>query len=310
MDRIICIAGPTASGKTELSLYLAEQLHGEIISCDSMQVYKRMDIGTAKPSMQERRGIIHHMMDVAEPWEEMSAGRFTQMADPILQDILSRGKTAILAGGTGLYMDSLIRGNDFAPIPATGVRERLQLRARQEGTAVLLEELRAVDPQTAARLHLADEKRIIRALEVYLEAGKTITAHNEETQKIPPKYEPCWIGLNYVNREDLYNRINLRVDKMLEAGLMGELEQLLAEGIPEGCTALQAIGYKEFIPVLRGQRPLEAAAEEVKQSSRRYAKRQLTWFRRNKAIGWIYKERDTEFSKVSQEARRLIPFFD
>lgn len=309
MDKIICIAGPTASGKTELSLYLAEALGGEILSCDSMQVYRRMDIGTAKPSMEERRGIVHHMMDVAEPWEAMSVGKFTDMAAPVLEDILARGKTAILAGGTGLYMDALIRGNDFAPIPATGVRERLQERAKTEGAAVLLDELRAVDPEAAARLHVADEKRIIRALEVFLETGKTITAHNEETKKIPDRYDPCWIGLDYVNRAELYSRIDRRVDLMLEMGLMEEIRSLLAEGVPPDATALQAIGYKEFLPVLEGKCALEEAVAEVKQSSRRYAKRQLTWFRRNEKICWIHKREGMDFSEVSFAARQVIPFF-
>lgn len=309
MDKIICVAGPTASGKTELSLYLAEQLSGEILSCDSMQVYRRMDIGTAKPSLEERRGIVHHMMDVAEPWEAMSVGKFTDMAAPVLEDILARGKTAILAGGTGLYMDALIRGNDFAPIPATGVRERLQERAKTEGAAVLLDELRAVDPEAAARLHVADEKRIIRALEVFLETGKTITAHNEETKKIPDRYDPCWIGLDYVNRAELYSRIDRRVDLMLEMGLMEEIRSLLAEGVPPDATALQAIGYKEFLPVLEGKCALEEAAAEVKQSSRRYAKRQLTWFRRNEKIRWIHKREGMDFSEVSFAARQVIPFF-
>ncbi len=310
MDKIICIAGPTASGKTELSLYLAEQLSGEILSCDSMQVYRRMDIGTAKPSMAERRGIAHHMMDVVDPWEPMSVGKFTDMAAPVLEDILARGKTAILAGGTGLYMDALIRGNDFAPIPATGVRERLQQRAKEEGAEVLFRELEAVDPEAAGRLHLGDEKRIIRALEVFLETGKTITAHNEETKKLPDRYCPCWIGLDYVNRQELYDRIDRRVELMLEMGLMEEIRSLLAEGIAPEATALQAIGYKEFLPVLEGTRTLEEAAAEVKQSSRRYAKRQLTWFRRNEKIRWIHKTEGMNFSEVSFAARRLIPFFE
>lgn len=310
MDKIICIAGPTASGKTDLAVWLAQQLDGEVLSCDSMQVYRRMNIGTAKPSMEERQGIPHHMMDVAEPDEAMSVGKFTDMAEPVLRDILNRGKTAILAGGTGLYMDALIRGNDFAPVPDTGCRERLQQRAAREGTEVLLEELRQVDPEAAARLHAADEKRIVRALEVYLETGKTITQHNLETQQVPDRYDPCWIGLDYTDRQDLYARIDLRVDKMVEQGLLDEIRELLASGIPQGVTSLQAIGYKEFIPVLEGKAELGEAVEAVKRSSRRYAKRQLTWFRRNQKIQWIYKTKNTDFSQVCREVRGLIPFFD
>lgn len=310
MDKIICIAGPTASGKTDLAVWLAQQLDGEVVSCDSMQVYRRMNIGTAKPDMAERRGIVHHMMDVAEPDEPMSVGKFTDMAAPIVDDILARGKTAILAGGTGMYMDALIRGNDFAPTPATGCRERLQERARQEGIEVLLEELRAVDPESAARLHPSDERRIIRALEIYQETGKTITQHNLETQLVPDRYSPVWLGLDFDDRADLYRRIDLRVDKMLEWGLLDEIRGLLAEGLSPGTTALQAIGYKEFLPVLAGEAPLEAAVEEVKRSSRRYAKRQLTWFRRNRAINWLHRTPEQEFSQLCSLASSHIPFFD
>ncbi len=188
MNRIICIAGPTASGKTALAVELAKELNGEVVSCDSMQVYRRMDIGTAKPTKEEMQGIVHHMIDVAEPDEDFSVSRYCDMASPIVDDILARGKTAVIAGGTGLYMDSLIRGNAFAPFPATGVRERLEAQADAEGMESMLEWLRSVDPASAARLHLSDRKRIIRALEVFLETGETITEHNRKTQSIPPKY--------------------------------------------------------------------------------------------------------------------------
>lgn len=310
MDKIICVAGPTASGKTDLAVWLAQELNGEVVSCDSMQVYRRMNIGTAKPSMEERQGIVHHMMDVAEPDEPMSVGKYTDMAYPIVEDILARGKTVILAGGTGQYMDALIRGNDFAPTPATGCRERLQARADAEGIAVLLEELRQVDPESAARLHTSDQRRIIRALEIYQETGKTMTQHNLETQQLPDRYHPVWLGLDFEDRADLYRRIDLRVDKMLQWGLLDEIRGLLAEGLNPGTTALQAIGYKEFLPVLTGQVPLEAAVEEVKRSSRRYAKRQLTWFRRNSAIHWLHRTPQMEFSQLCGLASAQIAFFD
>lgn len=310
MDNIICIAGPTASGKTALAVHLAKALHGEVLSCDSMQVYRHMDIGTAKPSMAEREGIVHHMMDVADPNEPMSVGKFTDMAATILEDILSRGKTAILAGGTGLYMDALIRGNDFAPGPATGCREQLQARAAREGCAVLLEELRRVDPESAGRLHVSDEKRIIRALEVYLETGMTITAHNLRTRQIPDRYAPCWIGLDYADRAALYRRIDLRVELMLQAGLLEEIRGLLDAGVSAGATALQAIGYKEFLPVLLEGRPLSEAVQEVQRSSRRYAKRQLTWFRRNPKIQWLHRTEEQSDEELFHQARCLIPFFD
>ena len=292
MNRLICIAGPTASGKTALAVELAKEFDGEVVSCDSMQVYRRMDIGTAKPTEEEKQGIVHHMLDVAEPDEDFSVSRYCNMASPIVDDILARGKTAIIAGGTGLYMDALIRGNDFAPYPATGRREELEEKTEQEGIEVLMDWLRRVDPDSAARLHLSDRKRIIRALEVYLETGETITAHNLKTQAIPPKYNPLWLGLDFAERSELYRRIDLRVDIMLKMGLIAEIQNLLAEGVPPKCTAMQAIGYKEFVSALQGFGTVEEAAALVQQSSRRYAKRQLTWFRRNPKMKWLIRDRE------------------
>ena len=306
MNPIICIAGPTASGKTALAVALARELDGEVVSCDSMQVYKRMDIGTAKPSPEERQGIPHHMIDVAEPWEDYSVSRYCADAAPIVEDIVSRGKTAIIAGGTGLYMDSLIRGNDFAPFPSTGVRERLEREADREGMEALLARLRAVDPEAAARLHLSDRKRIIRAMEVYLETGETITAHNRRTQALPPRFSPVWLGLDFESRAELYSRIDRRVDVMLEAGLLEEIRALLRSGIPEKCTAMQAIGYKEFTDALDGRCTVEAAADQVRQSSRRYAKRQLTWFRRNGRIHWLRRGPGEGSAEILAFARRIL----
>lgn len=306
MNNIICIAGPTASGKTALAVALAKELNGEVVSCDSMQVYRRMDIGTAKPSLDEMHGIPHHMIDVAEPWEDFSVSRYCQMAAPIVEDIVSRGKTAVIAGGTGLYMDSLIQGNDFAPFPSTGVREQLEQEAEREGIQLLYDRLTAIDPEAAARLHLSDKKRIIRALEVYLETGETITAHNRKTQLLPPRFSPLWLGLDFENRQDLYDRIDRRVGLMLEMGLMEEIEALLASGIPEKCTALQAIGYKEFIAALHGQCTIQEAADQVRQSSRRYAKRQLTWFRRNGHIHWLTRKPGQGAGEILSQARRIF----
>lgn len=306
MNPIICIAGPTASGKTALAVALARKLDGEVVSCDSMQVYKRMDIGTAKPSPEERQGIPHHMIDVAEPWEDYSVSRYCADAAPIVEDIVSRGKTAIIAGGTGLYMDSLIRGNDFAPFPSTGVRERLEREADREGMEALLARLRAVDPEAAARLHLSDRKRIIRAMEVYLETGETITAHNRRTQALPHRFSPVWLGLDFESRAELYSRIDRRVDVMLEAGLLEEIRALLRSGIPEKCTAMQAIGYKEFTDALDGRCTVEAAADQVRQSSRRYAKRQLTWFRRNGRIHWLRRGPGEGSAEILASARRIL----
>ena len=303
MNSILCLAGPTASGKTALAVELAKDLNGEVVSCDSMQVYRRMDIGTAKPSREEMQGIPHHMIDVAEPDEDFSVSRYCAMAAPIVDDIVARGKTAIIAGGTGLYMDSLIRGNDFAPFPSTGVREQLEAEADEVGLPAMLARLREIDPDTADRVF--DRKRILRALEVYLETGETITEHNRKTRLIPPKYTPLWLGLDFADRGELYRRIDKRVDIMLEMGLMEEIRSLLDSGIPEKCTAMQAIGYKEFVNALEGREPLSQAAEEVKKASRHYAKRQLTWFRRNPAVRWLVRSGDDD-REILASARQII----
>ena len=306
MNNIICVAGPTASGKTALAVELAKMTGGEVVSCDSMQIYKGMDIGTAKPTTEEMQGVPHHMIDVAEPDEEFSVSRYCAMATPIVEDILARGKTAIIAGGTGLYMDSLIRGNDFAPFPSTGMRERLEAQADREGMAAMLALLERIDPESAARLHPSDRKRILRALEVYYETGQTITAHNARTQAIPPKFDPLWLGLDFAQRAELYRRIDLRVELMLEAGLVEEIRGLLASGIPAKCTAMQAIGYKEFADALSGHGSIEEAVAQVQQSSRRYAKRQLTWFRRNPKMHWLIRETGEGAEEILGKARQIL----
>ena len=304
MNNIICIAGPTASGKTALAVELAKRFNGEVVSCDSMQVYRRMDIGTAKPFLEERQGIPHHMIDVADPDEDFSVSRYCEMASPIVDDIVARGKTAIIAGGTGLYMDSLIKGNDFAPFPSTGCRERLEAQCVEMGVEFMMNMLREIDPEAAERIH--DRKRMIRALEVYQETGETITEHNRKTQLIPPKYNPLWFGLDFEPRQALYDRIDLRVDIMLKQGLVEEIRNLLASGIPEKCTAMQAIGYKEFVDALDGRCTIEEAAAQVQQSSRRYAKRQLTWFRRNKAMNWLVRHPGEGAEEILERATRIV----
>ncbi len=308
MNQILCIAGPTASGKTALAVELAKELGGEVVSCDSMQLYKGMDIGTAKPTPEEMAGIPHHMLDIIEPQEDFSVSKYCAMAAPIVDDILARGKTAIIAGGTGLYLDSLIKGNDFAPFPATGVREKLEAQAQEAGFDAMLAQLRSIDPEAAEKLK--DLRRVIRALEVYYETGETITEHNRRTQAIPPRYQPLWLGLDFAQRSELYHRIDLRVDLMLEMGLLQEIEQLLASGLSPRCTAMQAIGYKEFVAALEGRCTVAQAAEEVKQSSRRYAKRQLTWFRRNKSIHWLNRETGGSSEEILAQARQCIRDFD
>lgn len=310
MDKILCIVGPTASGKTKLSVALAQWLGAEIVSFDSMQIYRSMDIGTAKPTEAERGGIRHHMFDVAEPTEDFSVSRYVELADACVQDILSRGKPVILVGGTGLYVDSLIAGREFAPYPSTGCREKLEARVHREGIEPIFRELQAVDPEAAELIHPANQKRVIRALEVYLETGKTITEHNRETQLQPPKYDPVWIGLDYVNREALYNRINLRVERMLEQGLVDEVRRLLASGLSPKATSLQAIGYKELVAYFSGEGTLEEAVEEIQRASRRYAKRQRTWFRRNEKVHWIELDDEPDFDEIFIRARQITATFD
>ena len=310
MDKIICIAGPTASGKTALSIALAKLYDAEIVSCDSMQIYRGMDIGTAKPTREEMGDIPHHMLDVADPREDFSVSRYCAMAAPIVDDILARGKTAIIVGGTGLYMDALIRGNDFAPCPSTGMRQKLEQQADREGMEAMLSLLSSSDPASAEKLHLSDRKRILRALEVYYETGQTITAHNEKTKLIPPRYDPVWFALQDGDRQALYERIDRRVEIMLRGGLLEEIRNLLEAGIPEKCTALQAIGYKEFIAALNGECSVEEAAALVQQSSRRYAKRQLTWFRRNDAIHWLTRRAGEGTEEIVAKARPFLTEFD
>lgn len=310
MDKIICIAGPTASGKTALAVALAKALDGEVVSCDSMQIYKNMDIGTAKPTLEEMEGIPHHMLSVAKPEEDFSVSRYCEMATPIVENILLRGKTAIIAGGTGLYMDALIRGNSFAPYPSTGRREELERLAENEGIEAVLCKLREVDPESAERLHPSDRKRIIRAMEVYLETGETITEHNRKTQLIPPRFSPVWFALEDESRQALYDRIDQRVLKMLDAGLIGEIQSLLAAGVPEKATSMQAIGYKEFVDALRGRCSMEDATAMVQQASRHYAKRQLTWFRRNPAIHWLTRAPGEGTGEILLKAKHFLTDFD
>lgn len=310
MHNIICIAGPTASGKTALAVALAKEIDGEVVSCDSMQVYRHMNIGTAKPTAEEMEGIPHHMLDVADPAEDFSVSRYCELASPVIDDILSRGKAVIIAGGTGLYMDALIRGNTFAPYPSTGMREKLEAQADSEGMESMLKLLHSVDPESAVRLHLKDRKRILRALEVYYETGETITAHNKKTQSIPPKYRARWFALEDAERSSLYARIDRRVENMLNTGLIEEIRGLLARGIPEKCTAMQAIGYKEFLDALSGHCTIEDAVRDVKQASRHYAKRQLTWFRRNPAITWLRRAPGENTDEILARLRQALAEID
>lgn len=305
MAKLLVICGPTASGKTALAVALAKATGGEVVSADSMQIYRRMDIGTAKPTAEEMDGVPHHMLDVADPGEDYSVARYVADATACVEDILSRGKLPIVAGGTGLYIDNLLAGREFAAFTGQW-RQKLQDRAQREGIEVLYRELEQVDPQRAARLHLADEKRIIRALEVWHETGETITEHDRRTAALPPRYEAVRIGLTFADRADMWERIDRRVDQMMAAGLVEEVEGLLSSGVPESCTAMQAIGYKEMAAALREGRPVAEAAEEIKLRSRQYAKRQLTWFRREPSVKWITWEKIPDFSMTLQNSTAYL----
>ena len=302
IPKVAVITGPTATGKTKLAVALAKEFDGEIVSADSMQLYRRMDIGTAKVSPGETEGIAHHMIDVAEPDESYSVSRYVEDAAKCVDDILSRGKLPIIAGGTNLYIDSLISGRDFADNEGdNALRGELDRQYDALGGEKMLEKLQSFDPERAAKLHPADRRRIIRAIEVFKLTGKTITQHDLETQQRPPRYDAAVIALDFADRAKLYERIDRRVDLMVREGLFAEVEGLLAEGLSDECTAMQAIGYKEPAAYLRGKITKDEAIELIKRESRRYAKRQLTWLRRSKDIFWIRWGASPDF----QEARRL-----
>ena len=306
-EKVVCVVGPTACGKTKLGVELAKALNGEVVSVDSMQIYRGMTIGTAAPTLEEMDGVPHHMVAVADPEEQWSVARYTQAATACVEDILARGRRVVLVGGTGLWLDALISGRTFAPGQSGGeIRRELEQRFEKEGIQGLWAELEQVDPESAGKLHRADTKRILRALEVYRETGKTISAHNAETAALPRRYDPVKIGLAFRDREDMKALIDRRVDKMVEEGLLEEVQALLRRGLPRTATALQAIGYKEFLGVLDGTVTQDQAIEEVKLRSRQYAKRQLTWLRRDKEIHWIYWEKERDFDRALRLSTEIL----
>ncbi|MCC8131707.1 MAG: tRNA (adenosine(37)-N6)-dimethylallyltransferase MiaA [Oscillospiraceae bacterium] len=303
-QKLIVVCGPTASGKTELSVSLAEMFDCEIVSADSMQIYRDVSIATAKPTKEEMRGIRHHMIDILDLSEEFSVADYVRMASECIEDIASRGKTPLVCGGTGLYISSLINGFSFDDTcSSTELREELSKLAEEKGGEYLLDILREFDPESAARLHPNNLMRIIRAIEVYKISGVTMTEANRLSQKESP-YDPVMIGLNYSDRELLYERVNLRVDRMLEMGLLEEAKTVLSH--ENVATAGQAIGYKEFKPYFSGEKSLEECVETIKQDSRRYAKRQLTWFRRDERINWILRDKPPENETELSIARDII----
>ena len=281
------ITGPTATGKTALGVMAAKTLNGEVVSADSMQVYRHMDIGTAKPKPGEMAGVPHHMLDAVSPLEDYSVSRYVGEASRYVDDILSRSKLPVIVGGTGLYIDSLTSGRVFSLRGQAGLREELAARYDAMGGEAMLREMKAFDPERAAKLHANDKKRIVRAFEIHETSGTTISQHDIETQKLPARYSALKIALTFSDRETLYARINARVDDMIAAGLINEVLALLDMGVSPDCTAMQAIGYKEIIGALQGEYSMDEAAEMIKVRSRHYAKRQLTWLRRDESVKWI-----------------------
>ena len=289
MTKIIGVVGPTAGGKSALALTLAEELGGEIISCDSMQVYRRMDVGTAKPTAEEQARVRHHLIDVIEPDADFSAADYVALATEAVEDCVSRGKLPILCGGTGLYLDALLRKNDFAPDTADeAVRAELAAFLEAHGVDALHEELRRVDPDSAEAIHKNNVKRVLRALEIYRVSGLTKTELDRRSLTGGMRYDATVVGLRYADREVLRRRIDLRVDAMLRQGLVEETRRLDAEGVfDRSRTAAGAIGYKEILPYCRGEEPLEVGVERLKIATRQYAKRQMTWFSARPYVQWI-----------------------
>ena len=285
--QIIVITGPTATGKTALGAYLAKQTGGEVVSADSMQIYKNMDIGTAKPTMEERLGVPHHMLDIVAPHEAFSVARYVEEASRCIDGILRRGKLPVLVGGTGLYIDSLLSGREFSARGDAALRNALEAEYDKIGGEAMVQKLGEFDPESAAKLHPNDKKRIVRAFEAFELTGKTISQHDLESKSLPPRYDAVKFALTFPDRAELYARIDRRVDAMIEKGLQGEVRSLIEMGVPLGCTAMQAIGYKEMADVVLGKCDLDSAIEKIKMESRRYAKRQLTWLRRDTSLEWV-----------------------
>ena len=297
--QILAVVGSTASGKSALALALAERLGGEIISCDSMQVYRRMDIGTAKPTAEEQRRVRHHLIDVVEPTEDFSCADYVALAASAVDDCAQRGKLPIVCGGTGLYLDALLRQNDFADVGADdSVRQALWAIAEKQGAEALWQELKCVDAESAAAIHPNNVKRVVRALEIYRSCGITKTELDRRSQEGGMRYDACVLGLRYQDREALYRRIEERVDRMLADGLVTETCNLWEAGVFDvNRTAAQAIGYKELLPFLRGEQTLSEASEVLKLATRRYAKRQMTWFGAKEYVRWIDVQDDLEEKK-------------
>ena len=286
MQKVIVICGPTASGKTGLSIELAKKVNGEIVSADSMQIYKEMDIGTAKPTKEEQQGIKHYLIDFVSPEERYSVADYKKEAKKAIEEIIQKGKIPIVVGGTGLYVDSLIYGIEYADIEFDkNYREKLEKRVQKEGLEKLYEEAKKIDPIAIEKISQNDEKRILRILEIYKATGKNKTEQEEESRKNPPKYDYQVYALKW-EREALYERINKRVDIMIKQGLIEEVKKILQthKVFP---TAMQGLGYKEVVEYIAGDLTKQEMIEKLKRDTRRYSKRQMTWFRKNKQTIWL-----------------------
>ena len=303
--RVLVITGPTATGKTALGVALAQRLGGEILSADSMQVYRGMDIGTAKVQPAEMKGVPHHLLDVADPAENYSAARWVAAAAEIAEDVFARGRVPMLVGGTGLYIDSLLDRRDFAENAGGTIRDELSAEYDRVGGEAFREALRQVDPARAEKLHPADKKRLVRAMEVWRLTGEPISVHDARTREVPPRWKSLRVALTYADRAALYARIDARVEEMVAAGLFDEVAGLLDAGLSPDCTAMQAIGYKESADYLRGRCTRDEAIDAIQRASRRYAKRQLTWLRRDAGIHWIAWDGAPDIPAAAEETAAL-----
>ena len=303
--KIIAVAGPTASGKTSLAIKIAKRFSGEVVSCDSMQIYRGMDIGTAKPTVDEMCEIPHHMIDIIDPKTRYSVADFVRDARGCIDDILSRGKLPVVAGGTGLYMDSVLMNINFDEVKQDmAYREEMQAYADKFGAEKLHQLLREKDSDAADKIHPNNVRRVIRALEVCHTTGKTFTQVNAESRR-EPVYDAKIFGIE-TDRQVLYDRIDQRVDIMLEQGLLDEVRGFYQSNLDRGTTAMQAIGYKEIFDFFEGFCTLDDAIEKIKMESRRYAKRQLTWFKRNEQIDWVTLGCDEDFEEVFKKCRNFL----
>lgn len=301
---IVVVCGPTASGKTKLAVDIARRFNGEIISADSMQIYRKLDIASAKPTEEEKEGIPHHLMDFLEPDTAYSVADYVIEARRLIADISARGRLPVICGGTGLYINSIVDNIEFDDTGSDPeYREELKAIAREKGNGAVLSMLREIDPESAERLHENNLSRVIRALEVYHLSGKTMTEIQAESRKNPSPYEPCMLMIDW-DREVLYDRINRRVDIMLRLGLLEEAKEFFTHD--DYVTASQAIGYKELKPYFDGEKELSECVEHLKQETRKYAKRQLTWFRKDSRINLISANETTKYDEILKNAEKII----